>query len=374
MSDVYVTGLGCVSAVGFSAPTAFKNMLDGKCGITTVEDPSLSDHPVPLALIDNTELNSQLSQVFSDGSRFTRFEKIALLSTNQAIKDADIKSNKQTGFVLASTKGNIHLLNVAHKFEQERIHLWRSAEIISEYFGFANRPVVISNACISGIAALIFAQRLIEQGKYKQMVVTGADILSKFIISGFQSFMALSSSACKPFDKNRNGLNLGEGAGSIVLSSEPGKYSIKIAGGAMANDANHISGPSRTGEGLFRAISKTVNGAVPDFISAHGTATPYNDNMESIAIDRAGLSMVYLNSFKSYIGHTLGASGIIETIFTIESMLNNTIVKSKGFEKLGVDRNVNVARENRKMKLNTTLKTGSGFGGCNAAILIKKTN
>ncbi len=194
------------------------------------------------------------------------------------------------------------------------------------------------------------------------------------------SFLSLSPQACKPFDKSRDGLSLGEAAGTIVMSKFPSekKNEIVYRGGASANDANHISGPSRTGEGSFIAIEKAMKeaGICPeqiDHVSAHGTATPYNDEMESIAIARHELESVPLNSIKGALGHTLGAAGIIETAILLEEMRQNTMLKTIGFEESGVSRPISIIEQNTQKDINICLKMASGFGGSNAALIVAKT-
>jgi len=183
----------------------------------------------------------------------------------------------------------------------------------------------------------------------------------------------MSETPCRPFDANRDGLSLGEGAGTIVVTKEKRPDSIKLVHGASANDANHISGPSRTGEGLYLAASHALQDKRPiDFISAHGTATLYNDDMESHAINRLHLSDIPVNSFKGYFGHTLGAAGVIETILTKHSILNGMLYKSLGTETPGVASPLHVVTKSMKKTLNCCLKLSSGFGGCNAAILLEK--
>jgi 3-oxoacyl-[acyl-carrier-protein] synthase-1 len=153
------------------------------------------------------------------------------------------------------------------------------------------------------------------------------------------------------------------------------QQTVEYLGGAVTNDANHISGPSPDGEGLYLAIAAAMKeaGVSPadiDFISAHGTATLYNDEMESLALHRAGLSHVPVNSFKGCIGHTLGASGVIETILSVFSMRNNILFKSTGYTENGLSRPLNVITRNMNQPVRRILKTASGFGGCNAAIVI----
>ena len=249
---------------------------------------------------------------------------------------------------------------------------------MADYFEFKNTPIIVSNACISGVLGIITAMRLLRSGQYENAVVTGADVISKFIMSGFQSFQALSPTPCKPFDESHDGLNLGEGAGTIILSANK-KYSenIKVKGGSVSNDANHISGPSRTGQELAGAISHSLKDASIlseniDFISAHGTATVYNDEMEANAINIAGLQAVPLNSLKGYYGHTLGAAGLIESIISIHSLLENYFLPTMGFNSAGVDGKVNVCAAPLEISAQNILKTASGFGGCNAAVIFGK--
>jgi 3-oxoacyl-[acyl-carrier-protein] synthase-1 len=284
-------------------------------------------------------------------------------------------------FVLSTTKGNVSLLDtkLEQGFEVERVNLWAAANEIATFFKNPNTPVIVSQACISGVSAILSAKMYLESGKYKHVVVTGGDVLSKFIVSGFQSFKALSATRCKPFDTLRDGLTLGEGAATIILSIDDENLlpvnSIVIKAGATSNDANHISGPSRTGEGLYRAITHTLKDVDIQnlaFINAHGTATLYNDEMEAIAISRAGLENIPVNSLKGYIGHTLGAAGIIETIVCSHSLLNAQLIKTLGFSNLGVSKTLNIITETIGFNKTECLKTASGFGGCNAAVLIKK--
>ena len=155
------------------------------------------------------------------------------------------------------------------------------------------------------------------------------------------------------------------------------KETVQILGSATSNDANHISGPSRTGEGLVIAISKAIEEAKIsstdiDYISAHGTATVFNDEMESIAFGRLDLTDVPLNSLKGYYGHTFGSSGLLETIIGIESINNDTLIACHGYKENGVTNPLNIIKKTTKKPLKTFLKTASGFGGCNTAILIKK--
>jgi 3-oxoacyl-[acyl-carrier-protein] synthase-1 len=311
--------------------------------------------------------------------QYTRFEKLAIKAAEEAIHNAQIDAtNDRVLFILSTTKGNVELLEELGTYDIQQPYLWYSAQLIAQHFGNRNTPIVVSNACISGCAAQITAFNMLQYSdRYDYVVVVGAEVLSKFIISGFQSFKALSPERCKPFDQNRCGLNLGEAAAAIVYArtdkpEELADDTIIMEAGAINNDANHISGPSRTGEGLLKSIQKVANGFDTRriaFINAHGTATLYNDDMESVAINRAGLQDIPVNSLKGYYGHTLGAAGILEVILSSIALQKKMVIKSIGTEQPGTVQALNVCIENSAAQGDAFIKLISGFGGSNAAVL-----
>jgi 3-oxoacyl-[acyl-carrier-protein] synthase-1 len=317
----------------------------------------------------------------ANGSGVTRFEQLLIESVTEALQqtDLDVKDKKNI-LIVSSTKGNISLLETEEYSEElkKRIALTTSAKIVADHFGFENEPVVVSNACISGVLAIITGMRLLQAGVYENAIITGADTISRFILSGFQSFQALSGGVCKPFDKDHDGLNLGEGAGTIILSVNK-KYNgnIKVKGGSVSNDANHISGPSRTGKELSTAILKAmldagITAKEIDFISAHGTATVYNDEMEANALSISGLQSVPANSLKGYYGHTLGAAGLIESIISTQSLAEDLVLPTLGFNEAASPGKINVSAKAEQIDAINFLKTASGFGGCNAAVIFGK--
>ena len=320
-----------------------------------------------------------LHRISRQGKALSRMESIAVTAAEQAIEQAGIDaSSKEVLFVLSTTKGNVELLAEPHCDNPSALYLWHSAQMIAGHFGNPNTPIVVSNACISGCTAQLTAFNMLQfSDKYKHVVVIGAEVLSKFIISGFQSFKALSPERCKPFDAERCGLNLGEAAAAIVYGRciNPDILpdgTIILEAGAICNDANHISGPSRTGEGLLRAIQKTTEGFDTKriaFINAHGTATLYNDDMESVAINRASLQDIPVNSLKGYYGHTLGAAGVMEVILSSIALQNHRILRSMGSENPGTASPLNICLQNSDTNGNAFLKLISGFGGSNAALL-----
>ena len=227
--------------------------------------------------------------------------------------------------------------------------------------------------------ALSIAKRFIEMDAFDAAYIIAVDELTPFVVSGFQSFQAMSSEPCKPYDAARTGVNLGEAAVAVYVSNQAKESSVLIAGDANINDANHISGPSRTGEGLVLSIEKAMNEAQVnsenvDYISAHGTATLFNDEMEAIAFNRTNLQKVPVNSLKGYFGHTLGASGLLESVLTIESLKQGVLIPSLGFETPGTSQSLNIITEKITKELNVALKTASGFGGSNSAMVFIKNH
>ena len=388
MRRVYFGADNIITSLGFTTEENANQIKAGISGIKVLEDVAIFPGPVAYSAINIEDLDRHFSATLKKSCipvseiNFTRLEKMFLTSITTALENSKVDPRDPlTIMIFSTTKGNIDLLNPqsAISNEKSRILLWELAGFIVSLFQCSNVPIVISNACTSGSAAIITGARLIASGQYDHAIVTGGDIISEFVISGFQSFQALSQEACRPFDANRTGLSLGEGCGTVILTSDQslageGKP-VAYLGGATSNDANHISGPSRDGEGLYLAISAAMReaGAAAgdfDFISAHGTATPYNDEMESLALAWAGLEQVPLNSFKGYIGHTLGAAGLIETILSVYSIRNGILFKSLGYQNNGVSKPLNVITQNYDKPVNRVLKTASGFGGCNAAVVI----
>ncbi len=372
MQKITIAGSNIVSSLGFTTEENFNNVLNGQSGLKF----QTKDAPPPLSQID-TEIFQEHTGRLGLSEKLTRFEKLCILSIKDAVSQSSIDmTSEDCLIILATTKGNIGLLESKNE-RSKSLHLWESAGKIAAYFHASNKPLVISNACVSSVLAQVVAMRMLKAKQYKNIVVCGADLVTDFIITGFQSFKALSPQPCKPFDLNRNGLSLGEGAGTMVFSSENSDAlfgGVSCLAGASSNDANHISGPSRTGDGLANAILSTLNhvNIQPGFISAHGTATPYNDEMEAKAITLAGLQEVPVNSLKSFFGHTLGAAGIIETIITLSAMENSKAIGTLGHVEYGVSEKINLISKTCDLQYNSFLKIASGFGGCNAAILYSK--
>ena len=359
----YIIADNIISPLGETSEENYLSVKSGRSGIRAYE-PGICNIP----------------EGFYASLLFEDFETLALRSAQKAIANARLElKGKRTAFILSSTKGNI----------EENISLADSAQRIASQLGIDAKPIVVCNACISGLSALILGNRLIDSGLYDAAIVCGCDTPRQFILSGFQSLKALSPEPCRPFDMERMGLNLGEAAATLILSKNPIQgNSWRMGDGFIRNDAFHISTPSKTADGLYLSLQRTLESFTKEisstckqidlkehlaFINAHGTATLFNDQMESVAIGRAGLSDLPANAYKSFWGHTMGAAGILETIISMKAIDDDTILGAKGFSELGVSGKMNICAENRPTDKKGFIKMLSGFGGCNATIWAAKS-
>lgn len=368
-----------LSPLGNTSGQCFNTVMNGIAAIKRHEDSSIASQPFYAGKLSPDQMQMLQSRYGGNQDIYSPFEQMCMYAIQEALDRTEIDPQKEECiFILSTTKGNIEWLGAQ---SEQRISLFYSAQLIADHFKMKHKPIVISNACISGSLALITASRMVATGKYKHAIVVGCDRLSSFVFSGFQSFHALADGLCKPFDKDRTGINLGEAAGCIILSADTQvgmETPLAIfAGGGISNDANHLSGPSRTGAELSDAINQAIAqaGVTPEsigMISAHGTATAFNDEMEAKALNLSGVSAVPLHSLKSYVGHTLGAAGIVESIVACMAMQQGVLPASLGYALSGVSEPVNVQQQPEQKLTDYILKTASGFGGCNAAIVWKK--
>lgn len=352
-----------ISPLGQSAEANFLNLKSGQSGISLFKNIGVGKEDI------------YLSKIKEDKKELT-FYRLLSKCLKSIIEESlgDIIKSDDTIVIISTTKGDIR--------ENITKPIQNSIAKIELEFQLKNKPLVISNACISGVLAMNAANNYLKSGIYKHAFVIGADVISDFVLYGFQSLYAISDAPAQPFDKNRKGITLGEGAAGVLMSSDFTVFKteyFEFVEGTSSSDANHISGPSRTGEGLYRTVKNSlelgnIKASEIGFISAHGTGTIFNDEMESIAFDRLGMNTIPINSLKGYFGHTLGAAGLIEIAICIQSIRHNLLIKSLGFTQDGTTKKINVLSENKKIEVNAILKTASGFGGCNASAIIRKLN
>ena len=378
IKEVFITETNCITPLGFDVATNIQNIVSYRSGIELHLNSSLMEKPFYASIINDDQLNEAFAKV-SSSENFTRLEKMMILALQPIVQKSKFDFDTKTGFLLSTTKGNITDLKNPSDNNIKNVYLHQIAKNIADFFGFKTTPIVISNACVSGILAVSVAKKLIQSEMFDNIFIVAGDEVSKFVLSGFNSFQAMSDLPCKPYSINRAGVSLGEATAAVLVSSDKQNAKIKIIGESAINDANHISGPSRTGEGLFRSIENAlaeakINPNQIDYISSHGTATPFNDEMEAIAFNRLGLEKVPVNSLKGFYGHTLGTSGLLETVIGIQSVLESRIFTSLGFDEMGVSQPINIIEKNENRNINYFLKTASGFGGCNTAVLFQKIN
>lgn len=376
LQNVYISYTNCVTPLGLDVKSNTNALDKGVTGISYHQDSPLMENPFYAGTVDTDALDLVFAEI-GDISQYTRLEKMMLLALHPVIERSGVVLNDKTILLLSTTKGNI--ISLKDKTTENSAWLNVLAKTIADFFGFTTQPVVVSNACVSGILAVSVAKRLLQSGLYDNAFIVAGDEVTEFVLSGFNSFQAMSDSPCKPYSANRTGVTLGEAAAAALITVNPENIKAKITGEGSINDANHISGPSRTGEGLVRSIESALKEAgiaadKVDYISAHGTATPYNDEMEAIAFNRLNLQNVPVNSFKGYYGHTLGASGLLETVIGLESMQQGRLYTSLGYDEPGVSQPINVIIENIDKPVHYFLKTASGFGGCNTAVLFENMN
>lgn len=357
---IYIGAEVIVSPLGDTAETNWQALCENRSGIALAPAVGFSGEDIHLSKIAG--LNGPL--------RFQQLVTKALSAIREQI-DTSVLISDQTIVLISSTKGALDD-NLYDQFSE-------TCDAVMRRFNLAHLPMVISNACISGVLSLNLAGNMVEAGQYEYVIVVGCDVASDFVLYGFQSLFAVSDKPCAPFDAGRNGITLGEGCGAALVSATQSVFKsrpLELLTGTSANDANHISGPSRTGEGLVRSVSRTmqrhgISTEEIDFICAHGTGTVFNDEMEAIAFDRLLLSDKPLNSLKGYFGHTLGAAGVIETAVCMQMIRNSMLISSAGYRDAGTSKPLNIILENETKALRTILKTASGFGGGNASLMIR---
>lgn len=384
MKAVYWVEDCALTPLAFTSEENYLFVKDGQTAVANQEQFSLNEKPFFASLFSEEQrigLEDELLELRHSGAvrveytnDLTWFETLCVLSVQEAVANSKVDfSVAKNLFILSTTKGNIELIDTP---DDTRLQLQITAERILKACGLNAFPLVVSNACISGVSAIITAQRFLAAGDYENAIICGADIITAFVAKGFQALNATADGHSRPYDAARNGINLGEAAATVVLSTSH-FTSIQVKGGSVSNDANHISGPSRTGAELAKtaelALAESeIQATDLAFISAHGTATVFNDEMESKAFELAGLSEVPLQSLKPHFGHTLGAAGVLESIISIKALKEGIVLPSLNYNDYGVTGKITVNQKKQAVYQRSILKTASGFGGCNASVVYSK--
>lgn len=393
---VHVAGIGVISAIGNSVREtlqAFKNQTSGIGPITLFD--SVYRGVLPVGEIKMT--NETLCKSLSLKPHITRTAALGIHAAREAVINSgiDIK-NWRTGLISATTVGGMdkteQFFNDFQKNQKKgRLRevvnhaCGRSTELIADDLGVNGFISTINTACSSSVNSIALGARLIKHNQLDVVIVGGTDALSKFTLNGFNSLMILDSQPCRPFDAGRNGLNLGEGAGFVVLISERVKKATRtkssayVNGYANTNDAYHQTASSPEGRGSFAAMQKALamSALSPsdiDYINLHGTGTLNNDLSEGTAITRMyGDKYPKLSSTKAFTGHTLGASGGIEAVFSIMAIENQCVFPNLRFENPIPEIEVTPQTQfEQAVKINHVMSNSFGFGGNCSSIIFSK--
>lgn len=395
--NVCITGIGCVSGIGLNVEehiVSFRNGQNGLGAVTLFP----TRHAMPVAEVKRT--NDALKQYLGIlvSVELSRTALLGMTAAFEALADSgldlsDPADKLRIGLISSTSTGGMDSTESFYpSFHKNPAHgrlryvvshdAGDSTERIASFLGITGFRTTVSTACSSAANALMLGARMIRQGMLDVVIAGGTDALCKFTLNGFASLMILDKNPCRPFDESRAGLNLGEGAGYLVLQSEATvaktPYCL-LSGYANANDAFHQTASSSEGTGAYLAMKGALDkaGLEPeevDYINAHGTGTPNNDASESQAIRRLfGNRIPPLSSTKTFTGHTLGAAGALEAVFSVLSLKQGILYPNLNFstpiKETGL---IPVTRYQEGISLRSVLSNSFGFGGNNASLLFRK--
>ncbi|UXP30770.1 beta-ketoacyl-[acyl-carrier-protein] synthase family protein [Reichenbachiella agarivorans] len=391
-SSVYVTGIGVVSALGIGVDQNWSALKEGRTGIVSCDTRKGSVLRGSLAHSDE-DLKQMLG--LTADQQIPRTALIAMLAAKEALGNTTVDSTFRMGFINGTTTGG---MDVCERYFQD-LYLHKDASnirymlthdlgtvtlLINRMFGIKDYVNTISTACSSAANAIMMGSRMIKAGLLDRVLVGGTDALTDFTVDGFGSLMIYDTDPCRPFDEGRVGLNLGEGAGFLLLESEQSveqsgnKILGKCVGWANTNDAYHQTGTSPEGNGACLAMKESLAlaGMSPadiDYLNAHGTATKNNDNSEMSAIDTVfeGHELDF-SSTKSYTGHTLAAAGGVEAVYSILSIVNNCLLPNLNWANQMATTDRKPVLKWREKEINAVMSNSFGFGGNSTSLIFSK--
>ena len=389
----YITGFGIISGIGCGENETFAALLQKRSAIGKVSilETALKHYPVAEVKKSNADLIRLAA--LPDNRMYSRTFLLGIIAAQQAMQMTGLKSVQ--GVLGATTVGSVDFEeryyeklreNGDNALLKKEIFPWfdlaSCTERIAEYFDVRSNVTTMSTACSSSANAVMTGARMIRNGLIDSVIVGGMDSLSRFSLNGFNSLEILSPTGCKPFDQDRNGISIGEGAAFLVLESEKAATGKKIygeiAGYANHSEAFHQTSSSPDGMGAIMTMRHAleVAGIQPkdiDYINAHGTGTQINDLSEGNAIGAIfGKNVPPVSSTKAYTGHTLAASGVIEVVLSLLSIKEQTLLPNLGLENVMEELSFIPQREIKNAEINYVLSNSFGFGGANTTLIIKK--
>ncbi len=388
-----------ISSIGKNVDECLESLIENRTGLDHIKYFN-SIHQGVIPVCDVKYSNEELFDLTDCDKKgnYTRTSLLGMIAAKEAIADAQLTAEeiRNSSLISATTVGGMD--KTEDFFNEFLVDNYKpklrnivghdcadSTEAIADFIGNKGMITTVSTACSSSINSIMLGTRLIQHGFAERVIVGGTDSLTRFTVNGFNSLMILDKQACKPFDKNRNGLNIGEGAAFLVLESEDiikrsgKKHYGYVSGFANACDAFHQTASSPDGQGAFLAMQQALLSAQLepnqiDYINVHGTGTSNNDLTEGIAMKRIfGETLPPFSSTKPFTGHTLGATGAIEAVISLLSMHHGIIIPNLNFsEPIEETQLIPVTQIQKNQNLKHVLSNSFGFGGNNSSIIFSK--
>lgn len=392
MGRVVVTGIGCISAIGNNTVETLQSLQQGRSGIGPIRQLKTRHQHLPVAEIPYSTIDLIRMAALPENKIYSRASVLAVLAVSEALKQLPVNKQLRTGLVSATTVAGMDISENSYyemldgNLTDEMLNSLDSAfsaELVASFFGLRHYVGTISTACSSSANAIMTGARLIRNGLLDRVVVGGTDALTRFTLNGFNTLEIFSTTGCKPFDANRNGVTIGEGAGYLVLESEkvaqPETILCEVSGYANTNDAFHQTASSPDGIGAIMSMKQAIEkaGLTADqisYINAHGTGTLVNDLSESRAIATVfGDNMPPVSSTKGFTGHTLGAAGGIEAVFSVLAIQQNQLFPNIGFEQSMPEVAFTpITQCVSHVPINHVCSNSFGFGGSNTSLIFSR--
>lgn len=391
--EIWITGIGAVSAIGNNLEECLISLRKDQSGIDNIQHLE-SIHKANYVAGEVKLSNKELASMVNDDPDLPRTTLLALLATQETLSSAKFvpEKNKRIGLILGTTVGGmdrterLYVKNIENPKYPLTHHCGFTSKYVADKFRVNSYVNTISTACSSGANAIMLGARLIKQGILDAVVAGGSDALSIFTLNGFKSLMILDSQPCQPFSADRRGLNLGEGAGFVYLESKEdalkrnAKGICMLSGYSNANDAFHQTASSPEGRGPYKTMSEAIKTAGIttadiDYINVHGTGTDNNDLTESIAMKNLfGETIPDFSSTKTFTGHCLGAAGAIEAILSASAIKYGEVYANLRFVNPIPETGFIPVLQFKKKKVRHVLSNSFGFGGCDTSLLFSEIN
>lgn len=386
---IAITGAGIISAIGVGKDETLRSLIARKSGVGRLRHLQTAHSGLPCGEVNMSDEELKNALGLPTGSIIPRTTLLGIIAVKEAMEQAGIKGTDRAALISGTTVGGMDLTECHYIQEGESsffsLHDCGSCtDGIADFFGGFGLVTTISTACSSAANSIMLGADLIKSGRCEVVVAGGSECLTRYHLNGFNSLKILDSEPCRPFDATRNGLNLGEGSGFVVLESEEHALNRGVApigaldGYGNACDAFHQTASSDDGEGAFLAMSKALNmsGLKPgdiDYVNAHGTATPNNDASESRAMIRLfGDKIPPVSSTKAFTGHTTSAAGSIEAVICLLAIRHGFIPANLNWKEPFDGGVVPDAEGHQGVRLDHVLCNSFGFGGNDSSLLISR--